>query len=66
MVPVVAVHQPELGDVAELYVLGNLLRHQVAVIVDYRHALGVLVIKLPGSLALKHEIIVDETHIQLS
>ncbi len=60
MVAVMPVHQPELGDVAELDVLGNLLRHQMAMVIDDGHVLGMLVIKLPGSLALKHEIFVDK------
>ncbi len=65
MVAVVTVHQPELGDVAELDVLGDLLRHEVAVIVDDGHLLGVLVVELPGGLRLEHEIGVDKTHIFL-
>ena len=60
MVAIVSVHQPELGDVAELDVLGNLLRHQMAMVIDDGHVLRMLVIKLPGSLALKHEIFIDE------
>ena len=60
MVAIMSVHQPELGDVAELDVLGDLLRHQMAMVIDDGHVLRMLVIKLPGSLALKHEIFIDE------
>jgi hypothetical protein len=38
--------QPQFGDGAELMVLGNLLRHEVAVIVDDGQRLGVLVIEV--------------------
>ena len=64
MVAVVTVHQPELGDVAELDVLGDLLRHEVAVVVDDGHFRRVLVVELAGGLRLEHEVVVDETHIQ--
>ena len=60
VVAVVAVHQPELGDVAELDVLGDLLGHQVAVVVDDGHLLRMLVIELPRGGVGKHEIFVDE------
>ena len=65
VVAVVAVHQPELGDVAELDVLGDLLRHEVAVVVDDGHFRRVLVVELAGGLRLEHEVVVDETHISL-
>jgi hypothetical protein len=38
--------QPQLGDGAESMVLGNLLRREVAVIVDDGQRLGVLVIEV--------------------
>ena len=44
VVSVVTVHQPQLGNVTELDVFRNLLRHQVAVIVDDGHVLGMLVV----------------------
>ena len=62
MVAVVAVHQPQLGDVTELDVFRYLLRHQVAVVVDDGHTLGMLVVQLPGGLRLEHEIFVYKGH----
>ena len=62
MVSVVSVHQPQLGDVPELDVFGNLLRNQVAVIVDDGHFFRVLVVKGAGGLRLEHEIWVDKAH----
>ena len=60
MVAIMAVHQPQLGDVAELDVLGNLLRNEVAVIVYDGHVLGTAVVQLSRKVVGEHEIFVDE------
>ena len=57
-----AVHQPQLGYVAELYVLGNLLRHKMAMVINDGHVLGAAMVKLPGGVVGKQEIGVDECH----
>ena len=62
MVAVMAVHQPELGNVTELDVLGNLLRYQVAVVVDDVHLFGVLVVEPARCLRLEHKVFVDKAH----
>ena len=58
MVAIVAVHQPELGNVPELDVLGYLLGHKMAVVVDDRHTLGVPVIEFTGCAVGKHEVFI--------
>ena len=60
MVSVMAVDQPELGDVAELDVLSDLLRNKMAMVIDDRHLLSAAVVKLPRSLRGQHEILVDK------
>ena len=65
MVAGMPVDDPQLGDVAELDVLGNLLRRKMAVIVDDGHHLRMGMIELPGGFRLEHEVIVDEGHIVL-
>ena len=62
VVAIVTVHQPQLCDVAELDVLGNLLGHKMAVVVDDVHFLRVLVVEFAGGLRLEHEIGVDKAH----
>ena len=54
--------QPQLGHVAELYVLRDLPGIQVAVIVYDGQPLGTSVVKLTGMTAREHEIFMDETH----
>ena len=60
MVSVMSVDQPELGDVAELDVLGYLLRHQVAVVVYDWQAFRAAVEQLPGCPVGKHKVFVNE------
>ena len=60
MVSGMAVDQPELRDVTELYVLSYLLRVQVAVVVYDGHGLGMAMVQLSGSLCREKEVFVDE------
>ena len=55
--------EPELGDVAEFVVVRNHLGDQMAVVVDDGELFSAFVVKLPGGIALEHEIVVDEGHI---
>ena len=64
MVAIVSVHQPQLGDIPELDILGDLLGYQMAMIVDDGHRLCILVIKFLRRTALQHEVWVDEFHIR--
>ena len=52
--------KPDLGKIGELVIVGDHLRHQVAVIVDDRHPLGALVIQFAGGFALQHKVLVDK------
>ena len=56
----VAVHQPELGDIAELDVFGNLLRGEMAVVVDDGHLLRMVVVEALRRGGGEHEVVVDE------
>ncbi len=60
MVAIVAVHQPELGNVAELNILCDLLGHEVAMVIYDGHTFGVPVIKLTGCAVGKHEVFIDK------
>ncbi len=62
VVTIMPVHQPELGNVAELDVFGNLLRHQVAVIIDDGHFRCMGVIQRVRRITLQHKMIVNECH----
>ena len=55
---VVVAAQPNLGDVLETLVLPNLLRRNVAVIVDDGHALGKVVEQLLAGLGAQQEILI--------
>ena len=52
--------EPGLRDVLEIAVLGDLLRRQVAMVVDDRQIAGVLVIELDRLIGLQQEILGDE------
>ena len=51
--------QPELGDVAELVVLGYHLGHQMAVIIYNWQFLSTFVIEFLSSAVAEHEVFVD-------
>jgi hypothetical protein len=54
--------QPDLEQVLELPVLGNVLRREVAMIIKYRFGFRELVIEPYGSRCLEKEVFVDEFH----
>ena len=60
--------EPDLRQVGEAVVLGNLPRRQVAVVVDDRQITGELVIKLDRAVVLQKKVFGDEdvVHIQVS
>lgn len=60
MVARLAVHQPELRDVAELDVFCYLLRREMAMIIDDRHLGRVPVIQLFSRTVGEHKIFADE------
>jgi hypothetical protein len=51
--------QSDFEQVPELAVLGHVLRRQVAVVVEDRFALGVLVVQSPAGLGAEQKIFVD-------
>ena len=52
--------EPYLREVAELVVVRNHLRHEVAVVVDDRHLLCASVIQLASIVVCEHEVIMNE------
>ena len=59
---VMVTFQPNLKQVVELAVFRNVLRGNMAVIVENRLVFGVFVIKLARGLRAEQKIIVDEGH----
>ena len=59
---VVVAFQPDLEQIPKTPVLGDVPRREMAMVVEDRLALGILVIKPPGSLGAQEEILVDERH----
>ena len=57
---VVVASEPYLGEILELVVVGNHLWDEVAVVVDDRHVLCALMIKLASIVICEHEVFVDE------
>ena len=60
--------EPDLRQVGEAVVLGNLPRRQVAVVVDDRQIAGEAVIELDRAVVLQEEVFGDEdvVHVQMS
>ena len=55
--------KPELGDVLEVFIMSDLRRFDVTVVIYYRKNFGIFVIEREGSVVFQKEVVVDQFHV---
>ena len=63
---IVVTSKEKLKSILEILVLRNHFGNKVAMIVDNRHILCIIVVKLFRCFVFKHKIVVDKTHFSFS
>jgi hypothetical protein len=54
--------EPDLEEIAELAVLGDIARREMIVVIEHRLGFGKVMIKSPRGPGLEQKIVVDEFH----